>query len=215
MTPQSMFTLPETGPEPDPELVPAEPAGPAGPGSGNREPEPAPCAYAVPGPGSEPGPGSARTMVPGCGTGSEHGSGPGSRTTPTAQVLAVPAGRVSAGAGMLLSLRDHLAEIGENQKKHRTFWHAIWHWFWVRQPETLTEHCAYLNSLAWLEDWMTGSVRSFFKWENILYGIFVARPVKAACQNIDKIAERQFRFWVAVGAGFFCFIIWLVTHHIH
>src|SRR5487761_1354405 len=123
-----MFTLPETGPEPDPELVPAEPAGPAGPGSGNREPEPAPCAHAVPGPGSEPGPGSAGTMVPGSGTGSEHASGPGSRTTPTAQVLAVPAGRVSAGAGMLLSLRDHLAEIGENQKKHRTFWHAVWHW---------------------------------------------------------------------------------------
>lgn len=164
----------------------------------------------APVPGTDaPAPAPERAPVPGTGV-QAPADGTGTGTVVLAPVPA-PLKRAGTGTLLMMSLRDRLGEIAENQRRHRTFWHWVWAGL-VSRPETLAEHRDYVKSRAWLEDYMTGWVRDFIEWENVLYGIFVARTVKFACQSADKVFQRQLRFWAAVGIFILGFIIWHLTH---
>lgn len=181
---------------------------PTGPGSepgtvrtGNR-PEPGTAVLGTGWPGSEPA-GPVVLAVPGT------APVPGSELVPA---TAVPVARLGTTARAALSLRDQAVQALADQKNHKTFFHFIWNWVWARQPESLSSHRDYLKSRAWLEDWMTGPARAFLEKENLAYGILIARPVKFACQNIDKLAERQLRMLGAVMVIIGGVIIYAVTH---
>lgn len=179
-------------------LTPA-PAAP-GTGEGTR----------CPVPGTDvPAPAMAMAPVPGTGV-QAPADGTGT-VVPDPAPAPAPLRRADTGTLLMMSLLDRLAEIAENQRRHRTFFHWIWAGL-VSRPETLAEHRDYVKSRAWLEDYMTGWVRDFIEWENVLYGTFVARTVKFACQGADKIFQRQLRFWAAVGIFLIGFTIWHLTH---
>jgi hypothetical protein len=186
--------------EPDPELLPG--------------PEPEPAADRL-------GTDGTSTTAPGDGTGHRHhgtgtegtgrAPGTGSADGTGTEVVPVPVQRAGTGTLALLWLREHAARAAENQRRHRTFWHWTWAGL-VSRAETLAEHRDYVKSRAWVEDYMTGWVRDFIEWENVLYGIFVARTMKFICQSTDKIFERQLRFWIAVGMFLAGLAIWHLTH---
>jgi hypothetical protein len=206
------FALPDLDPELEPAPVPGdpepEPVSPAGavPGSPEPAPEPVPVAGAVPG-SPEPVQGQFPELVPG---GTAGTSGTITRPVP---VIEVPADRISRARQMRLWLLDRARAAGQHQKRHRTFLHWLWNIFWNSPPESLADHRKHLQSRRWLENYMTGWVRGFAEWENVIYGVTLARTVKAVCQTIDRIFQRQSRFWILVALVILAFIIRSASHH--
>jgi hypothetical protein len=183
-------------PEPAPDLMP--------------EPAAAPVLSLVPEPG---GTGSGGTTEPAGGSGAVvPGTGSGGTSAALVQAFTVPAQRISFAANLALTLRMRAAIIAADQKRHRTFWHWIWVAAWETPPETLEAHRAHLKSRQWVQEYMTGRVRWLIIHENIVYGILIARSVKFFCQTVDKVFERQSRFWIAVAVIAFGLLIRFASH---
>jgi hypothetical protein len=212
---QLAFELPDLDPELQQVPVPgnAEPGRASGAGLVPGSPEPAvePATEPVPGSGLVPGsPEPAQGRFPELVPGSVDGTS-GTMAGPV-PVIAVPEDRISFPHHLWLSLLDRAREAAEHQKRHRTFWHWLWNCFWNTSPETLADHRKYLQSRQWLEDYMTGYVRWVIEWENVLYGVLVARTVKVVCQTIDRNVQRQSRFWILVGLVIAGLLIRFASH---
>jgi hypothetical protein len=149
------------------------------PGPGDRPDGPEPSTATVPAhqAGLVPSPGTTASVVPG---------------------LAVPQQRTSLAEHLLLSLRDWAKRTADSQKRHRSFWHWLWAEIVDSRPDSLAEHVAYLRSRQWLEDHMTGWLRSFAEWETIAFGLLVGIPLKVIGNNLSRLGERQWRFWAVV-----------------
>jgi hypothetical protein len=152
-------------------------------------------------------------------TGTDSGT---SGTSPSATVVPafgtdlvpVPAGpaRASARVRLIRRAKGRIAETADYQRRHRTFWYAIWV-FITRPPETAAETERHLESRKWLQEWMTGRLRVFCEWENVAWGHLVSIPGRAALQLVEKVFfERQSRFWIAVGVIALGLIIRLAGH---
>lgn len=181
------------GLEPDPALQ-------REPGTGNQNREP------------------ARSPEPGTGTGNHAGTGPvpenhgsehghGSETVPGSEpgtgraqfsTALVPVTRISLAERLILTIRARIAQVIEDQRRHRTFLHWIWSSFYSAPPDTLESQWRHLRSQSWLQPYMTGKLRSFCKWEGIIYNLVIAMTVTAICQSIEKITQRQWRFWATL-----------------
>lgn len=207
--PTAGFTLTPRMPAPAPEPVPGtsgpEPAGTVeGHPDGSREP--AGNQHREPVPGLAPVPGSG-LLVPGTGEGNQP-----------AGTLMVPAGlvpgnRISAAKQLGLAAREHARRAAESQRRQRTFWHWFWKWLYEEHSESVKEHRAYLLKREWLEDYMTGWVRWVIEWENVAYGVIVARTVKVFCKFLIGVTERQSRALAAAAIFAVAFIVWLATHN--
>jgi hypothetical protein len=120
------------------------------------------------------------------------GSGTSSVVVPA---IAIPQQQTGLSEHLLLLLRDWAKRTADSQKRHRSFWHWLWAGFVNSRPDSIAEQVAYLKSRQWLEDHMTGWLRSFAEWENIAFGILIGIPLKVAGNNVSRLGERQWRFW--------------------
>ena len=75
--------------------------------------------------------------------------------------------------------------------------HSLWH----PDPETMTQHRAYIRSREWVPPGLTGWPAAVVAWAGIAYHILIAQPLKFALKtivkaalNADKAADRPLRF---------------------
>jgi hypothetical protein len=185
--------------EPDP--VPAEaapaPAAAAPTPEPNREPFPG-AAPGLPEPSAEPvpeqiagGPGTTGILVP---------------------VVTAPPARISTAGHALRSFRAWATRVAADQKTHHSFWAWLWAQVWEKKPDSLEEHASYINSRRWLQDYMTGWVRAFCEWENVIWAVTIGRTLKLTGNSISRIGERQLRFWLAIAGVGLASIVYLAAH---
>jgi len=202
---------PATRPEPVPVAEPAPASEPV------PAPEPATRPEPVLAPEPEPGvlggtvirPTAAvlgtggRRHEPGPGTGAPHGGQLG---------FGVPLRRARRSTLAGTWARARYRRFAAEQRKHRSFWHLIGSKIVDTHTETLRQTNAYAWSLAWLKPYMTGWVRTFCKWENIIF-LILTTPVRALGIGLVKASERQGRGWLTLIGLAVIYLIWHKAHH--